>query len=232
MSGTLYLISVPIGNAEDISLRAKRILGEVSLIACEDTRIMKRHLELWGVASKARLTSLFEYNERQKVPELIARLQEGIDVASVSDAGSMLISDPGYILVREAIRTSIPVQVAPGPTALISALVLSGLPPDKFLFLGFPPKKEGVQYKFFERFKAVGVTLIFYESPKRLLKTLTRIQPLFEGSEIAICREITKKHEETMRGSFNDVLQQISHRTILGEITVVISPLTKKGLTF
>lgn len=223
MSGILYLVSLPIGHSGDISQRAQEILSAVNIIACEDTRVMTRHLKAWGVGRVPQLVSFYEHNERKRVPELITRLQEGLSIACVSDAGSALISDPGYILMREAIRASILVQVIPGPTALITALLLSGLPPDKFIFLGFPPKKEGAQVKFFERFKEVGVTLIFYESPLRLVKTLTRIKPLFLNWDIAICREMTKIHEEVIRGSFLEVFSKINNRKILGEVTVVMS---------
>ncbi len=222
VSGNLYLISSPIGNPKDISVRAKECLEQLTVLACEDTRVIGRFLKTWGIGEQKKLISYYEHNERKQVPYILNFLKSGEDVGLVVCAGTPLISDPGYVLVREAIAEGISVKMIPGPCACISALLISGLPPDKFLFLGFPPRKEGEQRRFFEKFLGLGITLIFYESPRRLYKTLFRLQVLLKNHKIVICRELTKTYEEVIRGQVGDILLKLKDQKIRGEITVVL----------
>ena len=193
----LYLVSTPIGNLEDITLRAKRILGEVDIIACEDTRKTGVLLVKLNIPRK-RLLSYYEENELRRIPEIVRLLKEGKNVALVSNAGTPTISDPGFKLVRECLIQGIKVEPIPGPSAILTALVSSGLPTDKFLFLGYLPKKQGKRKKLLENCKlsAVHYTLIFYESPHRLIETLKDLQEIFGDIEIVLCRELTKIYEE------------------------------------
>lgn len=224
MTGTLYVISGPIGDVRDISDKAKEHLASLNTLVCEDTRLASRLLKASGIETQKRLIALFEHNERARVEGVLKLLRAGEDVGLIVSAGTPMISDPGYVLVREAIRQEIPVQVVPGPTALIAALLFSGLPPDKFIFLGFPPRKEGKQVNFFKKYAALDLTLIFYESPRRLVKTLTNLLSLFETWQLAVCREMTKPHEEIIRGLYGEVLSKLQEKEVLGEITVVLSP--------
>ena len=196
----LYLVSTPIGNLEDITLRAKRILGEVDIIACEDTRKTGVLLVKLNIPRK-RLLSYYEENELRRIPEIVRLLKEGKNVALVSNAGTPTISDPGFKLVRECLIQGIKVEAIPGPSAILTALVSSGLPTDKFLFLGYLPKKQGKRKKLLENCKlsAVHYTLIFYESPHRLIETLKDLQEIFGDIEIVLCRELTKIYEEIKR---------------------------------
>lgn len=230
MSGTLFIIGTPIGNVKDLTFRAIEIIQSLKTIACEDTRDFNR---LFGdicslnpslrVEPNKELISLYEHNERQKVPELIARLKEGCDIGLCTSRGMPSISDPGYILIRAAIRENIPVKVVPGVSSVLTALVVSGLPPDKFLFLGFPPRTDIKQRHFFERYLDLDVTLIFFESSQRLEKTLKNLEVLFSEWNIAICREMTKPYEEIVKGLYTDVLSQIVGKSMKGEVTVVLS---------
>lgn len=222
--GTLYVIGLPIGNVKDLTLRVKDILEQLKLFACEDTREFRRFLKELSLPEDQELISFFEHTERIKTSELIQRLKQGEDLGLVVSRGMPLISDPGYVLVREALREHIPLRVIPGVNAVTTALAVSGLPCDKFLFLGFPPRKSGKQLHFFESYSSLDLTLVFYESPRRLLKTLQNLEPLFRDWNIAICRELTKHHEEVIRGKYTEILRGLDEKEILGEITVAISP--------
>ena len=197
--GTLYLVSTPIGNMEDITLRAIRILGKVDNIACEDTRKTGLLLERLKISPKPKLISYYEENEIMRIPQIIDLLKKGQDIALVSNAGTPTISDPGYKLVHECLGQLIKVEAIPGPSAVLAALVSSGLPTDKFLFLGYLPKKPGKREKIWQLAKTAGVTTIIFESPHRLLKTLKEIQTVFSDIEIVVCRELTKVYEEICR---------------------------------
>ncbi len=218
MAGTLYLIPTPIGNLEDITLRALRLLKECVLIACEDTRTSRVLLAHFGITTP--VTSYHEHNKLTKLDALFAALETG-DVALISDAGTPGISDPGYELVREAIERGYTVTPLPGASALIAALVASGLPTDRFVYLGFLPRKNLRDW--FEAFKDERHTMVAYESPHRLTESLEALEAAF-GPERQICvaREISKKFEEFIRGSASDVLAHMRDQPPRGEIALVI----------
>jgi 16S rRNA (cytidine1402-2'-O)-methyltransferase len=219
--GTLYVVATPIGNLEDISLRAIRILREVRLIAAEDTRRTRILLAKYGIPTP--LTSLHDQNEAKKSGLLIARLLKGEEVAYVSDAGTPGISDPGYILVREAVSLGIRVVPVPGASALIAALSVSGLPMDSFLFLGFLPSKSMRRRQLLTSLREEKRTLIFYESPRRLLASMSDIVDLFGDREVVVSREMTKVYEEFLRGPASDVLNGLGNGTIRGEVTLIVA---------
>ncbi|MEA2013823.1 MAG: 16S rRNA (cytidine(1402)-2'-O)-methyltransferase [Thermodesulfobacteriota bacterium] len=222
--GTLYIVATPIGNLEDITLRAMRILGEVQLIAAEDTRRTKILLDAHGIDTP--LTSLHDRNELKKSAYLIARLNEGTDIAYVSDAGTPGISDPGYIFVKQTISQSIKVVPVPGPVAAIAALNVSGLPMDSFTFFAFLPSRHGKRIKLLESLKEESRTMVFYESPNRLVATLNDINQIFGDRQIAVSRELTKIYEETLRGTVSEISESLRGKKIKGEITLVISGAT------
>ena len=197
-AGTLYMVATPIGNLEDITLRAIRILQEVRLIAAEDTRHTRILLDKYQICTP--LTSLYDQNEAKKSDLLLARLQKGEDIAYVSDAGTPGISDPGYILVRKAISRSIRVVPVPGASALIAALSVSGLPMDSFIFLGFLPAKQARRRQLLASLQQEERTLVFYESPRRLLSSLQDIDALLGERAVVVSREMTKMYEEFLRG--------------------------------
>jgi len=219
--GILYIVSTPIGNLEDITLRAIRTLREVRLIAAEDTRRTRILLDAYGIDTP--LTSLHDRNELKKSIHLIARLNEGIDIAYVSDAGTPGISDPGYIFVRKAISESIRVVPVPGPVAAVAALNVSGLPMDSFVFFAFLPSRRGKRRQLLESIKEETKTMVFYESPNRLVATLQDISEILGDRQIAVSRELTKIYEETLRGTVSEVSESLSGKKIKGEITLVIS---------
>lgn len=220
----LYLVSTPIGNLEDITLRAKRILGEVDIIACEDTRKTGVLLVKLNIPRK-RLLSYYEENELRRIPEIIQFLKEGKNVALVSNAGTPTISDPGFKLVRECLNQGMKVEAIPGPSAILTALVSSGLPTDKFLFLGYLPKKQGKRKKLLENCKlsAVHYTLIFYESPHRLIETLKDLQEIFGDIEIVLCRELTKIYEEIKRKKISETIAYFEKTPPKGEFTLLFN---------
>lgn len=224
--GTLFVVSTPIGNLEDITLRALRILKEVDLIAAEDTRRTGLLLKHFGIETS--LTSYFEGNELEKAKWLINRLKEGKRVALVSNAGTPGISDPGYRLVRLAIETGIPVIPVPGPSAIITALSISGLPTDAFLFKGFLPHKPKKRREILQELKEIRETLIFYESPYRLINTLKDIFETLGDREMVLARELTKIYEEAFRGKVSEILEQIKGKKLKGEITLIVSGKTRK----
>jgi 16S rRNA (cytidine1402-2'-O)-methyltransferase len=220
MAGMLYLVATPLGNLEDITLRALRVLREVDLIATEDTRRTRTLLEHYQIDTP--LTSLYDHNEVQKAPSLIRRLQEGTSIALVSEAGTPLISDPGYRLVQLAIGQGITVIPIPGPSAVVAALIVAGLPTDRFVFEGFLPKKPGKRRR---RLEALGDelrTLIFYESPRRVYDLLSEMQALWGDRRVVVVRELTKKFEEILRGRLTEVQAQLLERPRLGEVTLVV----------
>lgn len=218
--GTLYLVATPIGNLEDISLRALRILREVSVIAAEDTRHTRKLLTHHGIS--AHLISLHEHNERIRTPALIARLREGQTIAVVSDAGTPALSDPGVALVRAGLAAGIPVVPVPGPSAFLAALVASGLPTAPVTFLGFLAGKRSDQVKTLETARTLPHTLVLYESPHRLLETLKTLLGHLGDRRIAVAREITKVHEEVFRGRLHEAIEHFSAHPPRGEFTLVI----------
>lgn len=217
----LFLVPTPIGNLEDITLRAIKVLKEVDFILAEDTRktgILLKHLEI----SKP-LVSYHAHNEHQTVERIIKRLKNNEKVALVSDAGTPAISDPGFLLVRECIKNELEVCCLPGPTAFVPALVNSGLPADKFVFEGFLPVKKGRQTRL-ELLENEEKTMIFYESPHRLLKTLEQfIQHFGNERQACVCREISKIYEENVRGTLSEILTNFAARTVKGEIVIIVA---------
>ncbi len=219
--GKLYLVSTPIGNLEDMTLRAIKILRRVDLIAAEDTRRAQRLLARYR--AKAPLTSFFEHNEPAKKDVLLKRLFEGQDIALISDAGTPGVSDPGFRLVKRAVEEGIEVIPIPGPSAHVAALVVSGLPTDSFHFFGFLPPKGAKRKKRLEEIKELRGTIILYESPHRLLRTLQDIEDACGDRHVVIARELTKLYEEVIRGSTTEVLAGLAGRKIRGEITLVVA---------
>jgi 16S rRNA (cytidine1402-2'-O)-methyltransferase len=222
MAGTLHVVATPIGNLEDLSSRARRVLAEADLVACEDTRRTGALLAKLG--TERRLVSLHEHNERARLPQLLGALAEGRSVALVSDAGTPLLSDPGFLLVREAIARGIAVVPVPGPSAALAALVASGLPPYPFTFAGFPPHRSGKRRAFYRALAALPHTLVVFESPHRLLASLEDALTELGDRPAAIARELTKLHEELVRGSLSDLHATLaSRRELLGEFVLVIA---------
>lgn len=220
-TGTLYIVATPLGNLEDITLRATRILKEVSVIACEDTRRTVKILNRYEIRTP--LFIFHEYNKVRAGKSILRRLRDGDSVALVSDAGTPAISDPGYELVREAIGAGIPIEVVPGPSALIAALVVSGLPTDHFTFEGFLPARREKRRKAMQGLTAGTRTMIFYESPQRLAAFLREAAEIFGDRQACVVRELTKVHEEILRGSLSELDAEISGReSVRGEVTVVI----------
>lgn len=220
-AGRLLVVATPIGNLDDLSPRARRAFEEAALVACEDTR--RTGLLLARLGIKRPLVSLHEHNERQRLPRLLAALEGGETVALASDAGTPLVSDPGYLLVREAVARGLRVEPIPGPSALLAALVASGLPPHPFTFCGFPPPKGGRRRSFYERFAALDHTLVVYESPHRLKASLADALAVLGDRPAAVARELTKLHEEVLRGSLSELLAEVEARPSLkGEFVVVI----------
>jgi len=224
--GTLYIVSTPIGNMEDITLRALRILKEVDLIAAEDTRRTGLLLKHFGI--QAPLTSYFEGNELKKKEFILAKLKEGKNVALVSDAGTPGVSDPGFRLIQLAIENQLPIVPIPGPSAAITALSVSGLPTDAFLFKGFLPHKSKKRRDLLKELEEVRETLIFYESPHRISETVRDILEILGDRQIVLTRELTKVYEEILRGKVSEILNQVGDRTLKGEITLVVSGKTRK----
>jgi len=224
--GILSIVSTPIGNMEDITLRALRILKEADLIAAEDTRRTGLLLKHFGIEKP--LTSYFEGNELKKKEVILSRLKQGDRVALVSDAGTPGISDPGFRLIRAAIEHEIPVIPIPGPSAVITALSVSGLPTDAFFFKGFLPHKLKKRRDLLKELEDARETLIFYESPHRISETLKDVYEVLGDREIVLSRELTKVYEEVLRGKVSEILNQIGGRQLRGEMTLVVSGKTRK----
>lgn len=226
--GTLFLVGTPIGNLEDITLRALRVLQEADLIACEDTRQTRKLLNHFAI--EKRTTSYHEHNETEKSAELVRRMEEGLRIALVSDAGMPGLSDPGYRLVERSIRHGIPVVPVPGVSAVVSALTVSGLPTHGFQFAGFLPAKPHARRKVLEQFKESPVTTVVFESPRRVLATLRDIHAVLGDRSIAVAREMTKLHEEFLRGRCSEVIDALAKRpAILGEITLILGPASESA---
>ena len=217
MPGTLFVVATPIGNLEDITLRALRVLRDVAIIAAEDTRRTARLLARHAITTPT--TSLHQHNESTKAPTLIERLKKGDDVAIVSDAGTPTISDPGGHLIRLAIDAGLRVEPIPGPSATMAALAVSGLPTDTFAFLGFPPTRSKARTEWFQRLRTVGGTVVFFESPHRIRATLKELQDAIGDCGIMVARELTKTHEELVRGPISEIRTKVTPD--LGEFTVV-----------
>ncbi len=224
----LYIVATPIGNLEDITLRAIRILREVDLIACEDTRHTRRLLEKYNIVRP--LLSYHEHNERQRATELLERLERGESIALVTDAGSPGISDPAFRIVTAATAGGIPVVPVPGATALVAAVTCSGLPTDSFLFGGFLPPKRAARRARYEAFGTLKATLVFYETPHRIIESLEDALEVLGDREAVIARELTKLHEEFLRGKLSELIETISERPLRGEMTLVIEGAGKDNL--
>jgi 16S rRNA (cytidine1402-2'-O)-methyltransferase len=219
--GVLYVVATPIGDPEDISARAVRVLDQVNLIACEDTRRTARLLATHSIRTPT--VSYFEHNEQRRIPELVARLRAGDSLAIVTDAGTPAISDPGYRLVRAAIEAGIRVTAVPGPSAVIAALSVAGLPTDRFAFEGFLPSKAGERQRVLARLATEDRTLVIYEAARRLRQLLPELVTIFAPDRhAAIVREATKTHEEIIRGSLGELARRFVTQEALGEVTLVI----------
>ncbi len=217
--GVLYVVSTPIGNLRDITLRALDVLKSVDLVAAEDTRHSRTLFTAHGISTP--MVSYHDFNKVRQTPKLLRELKSGRSVALISDAGTPGISDPGYYLIRAALQEDIPVQAIPGPTALIPALVVSGLPVHRFVFEGFPPAKKGRQ-RFFASLAEEPRTIVLYESPHRLRRTLEDILRHWGNREVVIARELTKKFEEVLRGRADELLARMEEKKFKGEIVLVI----------
>lgn len=222
-NGKLFLVPTPIGNLEDITLRAKRILQEADYIAAEDTRTSGILLEKIGVHNH--MLSFHKYNSKERAPELIKLMKNGAVIAEISDAGMPVISDPGYILVQECIKNNIPVVPLPGASAFATALIASGFDAQPFTYYGFLPRKKSEQQSFFEQMKKARATSIFYEAPHRLIKTLNNMSEVLDSErKIVVARELTKIHEEFIRGTISEVTDYFKQNAPRGEFVVLISP--------
>jgi 16S rRNA (cytidine1402-2'-O)-methyltransferase len=219
--GTLYVVATPIGNLEDITLRAVRVLREVDLIAAEDTRHTRKLLNAHDI--RTRLLSVHEHNEEERIPSLLAELQNGRSIAHVSDAGTPGLSDPGFRLIRAAVANSIPVTPVPGVSAVIAALSASGLPMNRFLFQGFLSAKAAGRRQQLTDLAMEHGTLVFFESPHRLPALLRDISDILGNREIVICRELTKIHETFIRGTVCEAMRMLADGPVKGEITVLVS---------
>lgn len=221
VKGKIYLVPTPIGNMGDITRRALEVLGEVDLVACEDTRHSGNLLKKFHL--KKKLISYHDFNEAARARQLIAKILDGVSVAVITDGGSPGISDPAYRIVRTAIDNDVEIVPLPGATAIIPALTASGLPTDRFFFEGFLPPKTAARKKRLERLKELRHTIVFYESPHRIEKTLQDVAQVLGDREICLAREISKKFEEFLRGTATDILEQVSKRSIKGEIVLIVA---------
>lgn len=231
--GTLYLVPTPIGNLADITLRSLRVLFDVDIIACEDTRrtglLLEKLLTKFSPnpqdKRKPQLLSYYDQVELQRIPEIISLLKSGMNIALVSDAGTPAISDPGFKLVRECIKEDLKVESLPGASSVLTALTVSGLPTDKFLFVGYPPHKPGHRISFFENIqtslKSINSTIILFEAPHKLLTTLSDVKSIFGDIEIVVCRELTKMYEEVRREKISDSLTHFKKTPPKGEFVIL-----------
>lgn len=219
--GVLYVVATPIGNLEDITLRALRVLREADLIACEDTRHTRKLLDHYSIARP--VLSYHEHNEQERARALVEKLEQGLTIAQVSDAGMPSIADPGYRVIKLAIERGIPVRPVPGPSAVITALAGSGLPTDSFEFLGFLPARSGQRRTALERLRSTTASVVLYEAPHRIREMLSDIvQVLGPERPVVIARELTKVHEEFLRGTAGELRERIGDRELKGEITLLI----------
>lgn len=227
MAGILYIVATPIGNLEDITLRALRILREADLIACEDTRQTRKLLDHFEISKPA--VSYHEHNEASRTAELMAKLEAGASIALVSDAGTPLVSDPGYRIVDAAIAAGISVVPVPGASALLAGLAGSGLATDEFRFCGFLPPRSGERRRALEALRGEDCTLIFYEAPHRILEALEDVEAALAGRRVIVGRELTKLHEEFLRGTAAEIRAALASRpSVKGEITLLIGPAPRR----
>ena len=220
--GNLYIISTPIGNSDDITLRAINLFKNLEIIACEDTRITSKLCQIHNIDCKNKLISYHEHNSTKMIPKIIDLLIKGTDIGFVSDAGTPLISDPGYKLVRSAIENNILIKSVPGASAMSAAISISGMSTDQFFFIGFLPKKKALKLKKIEQTCLINSSIIIFESSKRLLSTLKDLLSVLGNRKVSILREITKRHEENIFGTFNSVINSLRKKNIRGEIVIVI----------
>jgi len=219
----LHVVATPIGNLGDITIRALATLAAAETVLCEDTRTSAKLMERYGI--KARLLPYHEHNAAKVRPHILARLKEGATIALISDAGTPLVSDPGYRLVAEAVAEGVAVTSCPGPSAVMAGLAVSGLPTDRFLFLGFVPAKAGERHRLYAEVAAVRSTLVFFESPHRIVETLREMSEGLPGRAVAVVREATKLHEEVLRGTAIEVAAELAARAaVKGEITLIAGP--------
>jgi 16S rRNA (cytidine1402-2'-O)-methyltransferase len=221
-TGTLYIVATPIGNLEDITFRAVRVLREADLIAAEDTRHSRKLLTHFGISRP--ITSYFDHNKACKGNYILEKLRQGLSVALISDAGTPCISDPGFQLVRDAVAEGIPVVPVPGPSAAIATLSAAGLPTDRFAFEGFLPNRQGKRRERLLSLKGEERVLVFYEAPSRLTSTLADLLEVMGDREVVIARELTKIYEEFIRGRAVDVLESLKGRQIKGEVVLLVAP--------
>jgi 16S rRNA (cytidine1402-2'-O)-methyltransferase len=226
--GSLYIVATPIGNLEDITLRAIRVLKEVDLVAAEDTRHTRNLLNKYEIETP--LTSYHDHNKEEKAPVLVAQMLEGKNVALVSDAGTPGISDPGYFLINLAVDQKIPVIPIPGATAAITALSVSGLPTDKFVFEGFLAAKQTARIKRLKELEKEERTLIFYEAPHKIIKAIEDMIAVFGDRQAVITRELTKVYEEIVRAKLSDAFKHLKQKTVKGELTVIVHGASKEPL--
>ena len=232
MKNGLYIIATPIGNLGDISARAVETLKEAPVIACEDTRVTKKLFSLLGISLKKTFITLHDHNEDEQAQKLIDAVQnEQQAVALVSDAGSPLISDPGYKLIRRCREQGVYITVLPGACALICALQLSGLPTNKFMFAGFIPNKDKARIELFKSYAALDATVVYYETAPRILKTLAAAKEVFGGRELAVVREISKIYEECLNGTAEDLVAHFSEKEPKGEFVFMVAPAEEKSRT-
>jgi 16S rRNA (cytidine1402-2'-O)-methyltransferase len=224
-TGSLYVISTPIGNLEDLTFRAHRLLKEVQIVAAEDTRHTQKLLNHYQI--RAVLTSYHDFNKEEKATVLIQKLKQGHSVAMVCDAGTPTISDPGYFLIRRCIEEGLSVIPVPGPSALLAAVSVSGLPTDAFLFLGFLPRKTAARRRSLERLAALPYTLVFFESPHRLIPTLQDLLAVLGDRHAVVARELTKRFEEVLHGNTSKLIEAFTKNPPRGEITLVVEGLTR-----
>lgn len=229
LNSGLYLVATPIGNIKDISMRAIETLQYADVIACEDTRVTKKLFNLLNIKTDKPFISYQDYSEEEKSQSVIDIVNQGKSVALVSDAGSPLISDPGYKLVRKCREQNIAVHTIPGACAVISALQLSGIATNRFMFAGFIPNKDKARIDLFNELRDINTTLVFYETAQRLCKTLNAIIEVFKQREIAVAREITKIYEECKRGTAQELLEYYSESSPKGEIVIMVAPPTEKS---
>ena len=224
LNNALYIVATPIGNLKDITLRALEVLQNADVVACEDTRVTKKLFSLLGLKLDKSFISYQDHNEEEKSQDIIDIIKEGKSVALVSDAGSPLISDPGYKLVRKCTQQSVKVYTIPGPSAVICALQLSGLATNRFMFAGFIPNKTKARLDLFTELKKINTTLVFYETAPRLCKTLLAMIDSFDNREIAVAREITKMYEDCIRGTAKTLYEYFSLNSPKGEIVIMVGP--------